>query len=164
MKNFVELLGSQLAGNGGVEDRKVRVLTVETVIGFAVLLFLVKLPREIRPNVVIAGRKVKRIVTVARPDRTQLAPLLLGGGILPALNGIADIDHELRVHQVDFSPDTSVDLRLGAACAVTQNSEAEIIPRFFDGADGNRGEGGQHNSVHGSAPMDALHTESVAPP
>jgi hypothetical protein len=78
--------------------------------------------------------------------------------VVPALNGVADIDHEIGVKQVDLAPDAAVDLGLGAAGSVAQDGEPEIVFGFLDGAQAENGQQAQHQGVDGPELVGALHT------
>ena len=157
----VELLVIEAAIEARVENREVRILVVEAVLRLAARFLLVKGFREVRPDVMVAGREVERIVAVARPHRPQLHPLRLGHFVLLALNRIADVDDELGVHQVDLAPDASVDLRLRSAGAVAHDGETEVVLRLIERLQPDQGERDQNDCVDNPDSMEFRHAGIV---
>src|SRR4051812_26736550 len=76
---------------------------------------------------------------VALPDGAQVLPLRLGQRVVAALNRVADVDHEIRMHELDLAPDASEDFRLGAAGAVADDGKAEVVLGFGEGAQADYG-------------------------
>src|SRR5260370_41849546 len=84
----LHLLAGKVLGLAVIEHREVSVLVIKSIESGAPGLFLVNLPRNGRPDVVISGRKELRQL-IAIPKRPQSTPLGFGGGVISALNRIA---------------------------------------------------------------------------
>ena len=95
----------------------------------------------------VAWRKVQRVMAIALPDGTQILPLPFGQPILSALDRVTDVDDEIGVHQVDFAPDASENLRLRATGAVADDGEAEIVLRLGQRAQTDHAGEQQHNGA-----------------
>ena len=81
------------------------------------------------PDIVIARREVERDLAVGREGAFELPPLRFGGGVVEALDHVADGEDERGLGGGRLAPDALPDAGLGFARAVAEDDEVEIAGR-----------------------------------
>src|SRR5579872_227677 len=120
-----------------VEHCKVRLLVIEAVVALLSGFLFVDSPGWLRPDVVVTGGEVEGIMPVALPGWAKFGPFGPCGGVVPPLNGVAHVDHEIRMQQIHFAPHAAIDFGLRAPGAVADNGEPKIVLRLIDGTNPN---------------------------
>src|SRR4029453_7644625 len=110
-----QLTRRELLGPAIVQNREVRLGMIETVVRGMLREFLKQPFRAFRPDVVVAGRKIQRILLERNQDLLYLPPFCFGGGIVQPLNCVSNTDDECRVVGCSSLPDLLVNSRLGFA-------------------------------------------------
>ncbi|SPF46859.1 hypothetical protein SBA4_360006 [Candidatus Sulfopaludibacter sp. SbA4] len=131
----------QFVGAAVVENREVRGTVIEAIVRGVRGELAKELFGTLRPDVVVARDEIQGILAVRGDDPLPLAPLLLRGRVVAALDVISDAQHEGRMQGGGLAPHLFEDAGLGFAGAVAQDHEAERVRRGGSRESGQRKRG-----------------------